>query len=92
MAKQATDTFVAVLADGSDRLVTKGEVFPNDHELVKRDAKGTGGLFRDLDLGDADVPKSAAEAEPAKAEAPVKAAVPEPPRRPPAASRAGKST
>jgi hypothetical protein len=88
MAKQATDTFVAVLKDGSDRLVTKGEVFPNDHELVKRDAKGTGALFRDLDLGDADVPKSVSEAkaEP-PAEAPVKAAEPAP-RRPP--SRAGK--
>lgn len=71
MAKQATDTFVAILADGSDRLVVKGEVLPDSHELVKRDAKGAGGLFRTLDLGDEDAPKSTAKAEP-KAQAPVK--------------------
>ena len=71
MARQATDTFVAVLKDGSERLVTKGEVFPDGHELVKRDTAGTGTLFRVLDLGDDDAPKSTA---PAPAETPGRAA------------------
>lgn len=52
MARQAQDTFVAVLDDGTERLVTKGEVLPDNHELVRRDAKGTGGLFKPLDLDD----------------------------------------
>ena len=50
--KQAQDTFVAVLGDGTERFVTRGEVFPDSHELVKRDAAGAGMLFRDLDLGE----------------------------------------
>lgn len=53
MAHQATDTFVGILEDGSERLVAKGEVLPDSHELVKRDAKGSGTLFRKLDLDDA---------------------------------------
>lgn len=69
MVKQATDTFVAVLAGGGERLVVKGEVFPDTHELVKRDAQGSGQLFRDLDLGE-ESPKSAPEA--AAQAAPVK--------------------
>jgi hypothetical protein len=56
MAKQAMDTFVAMLDDGSQRFVTKGEVFPDKHELVKRDAANSGTLFRDLDLGDEEPP------------------------------------
>jgi hypothetical protein len=52
MAQQAMDTFMAVLGDGSQRLVTKGEVFPDGHELVKRDQDGSGRLFRKLDLGE----------------------------------------
>jgi hypothetical protein len=59
MAQQAQDTFVAVLDDGTERLVTKGEVLPDSHELVKRDAKGSGTLFRALNV-DGD------EAKPAK--------------------------
>jgi hypothetical protein len=52
MAQQAMDTFMAVLKDGSQRLVTKGEVLPDGHELVKRDQDGGGQLFRKLDLGE----------------------------------------
>lgn len=37
MAHQAQDTFVAVLDNGTERLVTKGEPFSDSHELVKRD-------------------------------------------------------
>jgi hypothetical protein len=54
MAQQAQDTFVAVLDDGTERLVTKGEVLPDSHELVKRDANGGGALFRTLDIDGAD--------------------------------------
>jgi hypothetical protein len=56
MAKMAQDTFVAQLADGGDMLVVKGQVLADGHELVKRDAKGSGTLFRALDLGDDDPP------------------------------------
>ena len=86
MAKQAQDTFVAQMDDGSDQLITKGQVVSDSHELVKRDRKGAGILFRDLDLGDAD--ESPAKSEPAKAApaaATAKAAV-----KP--AGAAGKST
>lgn len=64
MAMQATDTFVGVLEDGSERVVKKNEPFPEDHELVRRDrdaSKSNPGrqpLFRPMDLGD-DKPKSA---------------------------------
>jgi len=77
MPQQAQDTFVAQLGDGSDRLVTKGEVFSDSHELVKRDQDGSGVLFRPLDLGDDDAKppaKSPAKAEAPKAAAPVKPA------------------
>lgn len=50
MAMQAVDTFVATMKDGSERLVAKGEVLPDSHELVKRDQSGV--LFRRLDLGE----------------------------------------
>jgi len=75
MAQQAQDTFVAVMDDGSERLVTRGEMLPDSHELVKRDAKGAGTLFRPVNIDGDDTPpaKSApAKAEPAAA-APVKA-------------------
>ena len=35
MAKQATDTFIAVLADGTERRVVRGEVLPDGHPVVK---------------------------------------------------------
>jgi hypothetical protein len=75
---QATDTFVATMKDGSDQLVTKGQVLPWGHELVKRDREGSATLFRPLDLGGEDEPeepksepeaKAPAKAAPAKAEA-----------------------
>lgn len=49
---RAQDTFVADLADGTSVRVTKGEVLPEGHELVKRDQAGTGQLFRPLDTGE----------------------------------------
>jgi hypothetical protein len=50
MAYQSMDSFVAELGDGSEMRVMKGEVLPDAHELVKRDLKGSGTLFRKLDL------------------------------------------
>ena len=72
---KAQDTFIAVLDDGTERLVTKGETLAGNHELVKRDLKGSGTLFRPMDTGEDE--KAPAKSEPAKAEAkaaPVKAA------------------
>ena len=37
MAQQAQDTFIAVLKDGTERRVAKGEPFSDRHELVIRD-------------------------------------------------------
>lgn len=76
MAKQAQDTFVAELKDGTIRRVTKGEVLPDRHELVKRDMEGSGTLFRDLDLGEDEKPPAKSEPDPAPQEAPVKSAKP----------------
>lgn len=75
MAMQAQDTFVAVLDDGSERFVAKGEVLADGHELVKRDQRGSGMLFRPLDLGDEDE-KAPAKSGPVAAAkgAPVKTA------------------
>jgi hypothetical protein len=69
--QQAQDTFVAVLADGTERFVAKGEVLSDKHELVVRDQKGSGTLFRPLDLGDGDKAPAKSEAKAEKA-APVK--------------------
>ena len=66
--QQAQDTFIAVLGDGTERFVAKGEVFPDGHELVKRDQAGTGTLFRPLDLGEDE--KAPAKSRSAKADAP----------------------
>lgn len=49
---RAQDTFVADLDDGTSVRVSKGEVLPDGHELVKRDAAGAGVLFRPLDMGE----------------------------------------
>jgi hypothetical protein len=57
MAQQAQDTFVATLDDGSDRLVTKGDLLPDSHELVKRDANGGGTLFRPVNIDGEDEKK-----------------------------------
>lgn len=73
--QQAIDTFVAVLKDGTERFVPKGEIFPDSHELVKRDQAGVGVLFRKVDMGEDE--KAPAKSEPAKAgpkAPPVKAA------------------
>jgi hypothetical protein len=53
MAHQAQDTFVADLDDGTILRVARGEVFPDNHPLVKRDQAGAGVLFKPLDLGEA---------------------------------------
>jgi hypothetical protein len=63
MAQQAQDTFVAVLGDGTERLVTKGELLPDSHELVKRDSKGSGSLFKPLNV-DGDEPQGKTTAKP----------------------------
>jgi len=55
---QAQDTFVAGLQDGTEKLVVKGEPYPETHELVKRDLdalaenKDRVPLFRLLDSGE----------------------------------------
>lgn len=46
---RAQDTFIADLEDGSSVRVAKGDVLPESHELVRRDADGAGVLFRPLD-------------------------------------------
>jgi hypothetical protein len=56
MAYQAMDSFVAALEDGSEIRVMKGEVLPDKHELVVRDRKGSGSLFRQLNLDDEKLP------------------------------------
>jgi hypothetical protein len=68
MAHQAQDTFVAVLKDGTERLVAKGEVLADSHELVKRDRDGAGVLFRALDV-DGDEPAAKTSRPAAKAKA-----------------------
>lgn len=50
MAKQAIDTFVTTLPDGSERAVTKGQVFVDGHEIVKHAPS----LFIDFDSGEDD--------------------------------------
>ena len=55
MAQMAQDTFTAELKDGSVLRVARGEVYADNHEVVKLDG-GRGLLFRPLDLGDADAP------------------------------------
>jgi hypothetical protein len=67
---KAQDTFVAMLGDGSQKFVTKGDTLPDSHELVKRDLAGGGLLFSPLDTGDDEAP---AKSVPAKAPAAAKA-------------------
>ena len=50
----ATDTFVATRDDGTEEFVAKGATKPGSDELVIRDQRGTGTLFRPLDVGDED--------------------------------------
>jgi hypothetical protein len=66
MAHQAQDTFTVELKDGSVLRVARGEVYPDNHEVVKLD-DGRGLLFRPLDLGDDDAPaKPAPKSRPSK--------------------------
>lgn len=53
---RAQDNFVAEI-DGAPLAVTKGDVYPDKHPVVKLDG-GRGVLFRPLDI-DADPPKAA---------------------------------
>lgn len=53
MAKQATDTFVTVMPDGSERMVTRGQVLQDNHELVKQ----APGLFIQFDTGEEEAPE-----------------------------------
>lgn len=74
---QAQDTFAATLDDGTDRLVAKGEPFPETHELVKRDAEATKAtpgrepLFRPL--GEDEPPQAAKRQAPTAAPRKAKA-------------------
>ena len=80
MAMVAQDTFVARLDNGTEQTVAKGQAFPNSHELVRRDLEAQRAnperiqLFRPLDLGDEEAPKSAARTEAPEPE--VKAGTP----------------
>ena len=69
MVMLAQDTFVAVLGDGTERFVAKGEVLPDGHELVKRDQAGSGTLFRRLDLGEEEAAAAAPRPRAARAAA-----------------------
>ena len=77
MAYQAIQSFSAEFPDGRPALaVNKGEIFPDGHELVRRDLSEEGGrqpgqLFKKLDLGEEEVPPPAPKA-------PLRAAVPRP--------------
>jgi hypothetical protein len=53
--KQAQDTFVADMPDGTVTRVERGEILPDNHVLVQRDKTGT--LFKTVTLGD-DVEKA----------------------------------
>ena len=70
---QAQDTFVAGLQDGTEKLVVKGEPYPETHELVKRDLAATADnpdralLFRLLDTGE---PEPVTKSRAARAAAP----------------------
>jgi hypothetical protein len=48
VAKQATDTFVADMKDGTQHFVTKGQVFTDGHPIVKHAPN----LFVDFDTGE----------------------------------------
>lgn len=73
MAKQANDTFIADMPDGTQKFVAKGTVFSDREPVVKQ----VPGMFDDYDLGEDE--KAPAKSEPGKAApkaAPVKAAKP----------------
>lgn len=59
---QAQDSFVAEI-DGVAHSVTKGDVLPAGHPLVKLD-KGSGRLWKPLDSGDDPKPPKRAAAKP----------------------------
>jgi hypothetical protein len=61
---KAEDTFVATRGDGTEEFVAKGATKPESDELVIRDQKGSGTLFRPLDLGENEKPP--AKSAPAK--------------------------
>lgn len=82
MAYQAIQSFSAEFGDGRPaQSVTKGEVFPDGHELVRRDLDESGGrqpgqLFKRLDLGEEE-PKPAKAPARRSHKAAAKAPVPE---------------
>lgn len=73
MAYQAIQSFSAEFPDGRPaQAVNKGEIFPDGHELVRRDADTGGGrqpwqLFKKLDLGEEPKSEPKAAARPARA-------------------------
>jgi hypothetical protein len=56
---QAQDTFVADLDDGTVMRVVKGDYLPDSHPLVRRDADGSGTLFKQAYLSEDETPKPA---------------------------------
>ena len=77
MAYQAIQSFSAEFGDGRpSQQVSKGEIFPDGHELVRRDLDETGGrqpgqLFKRLDLGEEEsAPAARAAARPRAGKAP----------------------
>lgn len=68
MAYQAIQSFSAEFGDGRPaQQVNKGEIFPDGHELVRRDADTSDGrqpwqLFKVLDLGEEEAPPNPAKA------------------------------
>lgn len=74
MAYQAIQSFSAEFGDGRPSLsVNKGEIFPDGHELVRRDMDTGGGrapgqLFKRLDLGEEEAPPKSPPVAQAKAE------------------------
>jgi hypothetical protein len=78
VAYQAIQSFSAEFGDGRPaQAVNKGEIFPDGHELVRRDLDESGGrqpgqLFKKLNLGEEEPPPASAP----KAEAPAAAKAP----------------
>jgi hypothetical protein len=58
MAMQLQENIVGELDDGTGFAFTKGQVLPDSHELVKRDAAASGMLFKPLNVDGDEPPKT----------------------------------
>lgn len=54
MAKQATDTFVTVMPDGTERMIVRGQVLQDSHEIVRH----VPALFIPFDAGQVEEPEA----------------------------------